>query len=241
MVPYFGLILGTIELAKRRYVIKFLIVAYILKSLYDGCCFSFCFHLDSALGFHTPQLQCQALREGAPEIRRTKFSRSSMPSYEDDEIRDQRSFASTSADAKDSDTTSPGSVTIIRSSSKSVKWDGSDDEDDGDLTPGTVNGKTYHHHSDAQSVRIVPWSRLLPDRPIVEAMDLDKLSMEDRDMYLRDFFPPDPFIRMSWNIESPNSSPGRGDSLADSPMAQSNDDILLEEDFDLTVAAQPER
>ena len=68
-------------------------------------------------------------------------------------------------------------------------------------------------------IRVRPWAMLLPDRGPVHPIDLDQLSSEDRDLYLRDFLPPDPTIgnRKSWEPQSPISSQRIG--YADLPVA----------------------
>lgn len=193
-------------------------------------------------------LQCQALREGAPEIRRKKFGKPTSRSYSyDDEDESRHHRSPTSSGAKDhyhhhhSDATlSSPSSTIYRTASNAskkggVRWPTEEDSEDeeGDHTRQAIRNeeKDDHHHDDGP-IRVRPWARLLPERGPVDPIDLDQLSIEDRDLYLRDFLPPDPAIRSSnsrskaWHPESPAGSSYC--DFAESPVSNR----LLEDDHD---------
>jgi len=127
---------------------------------------------------------CQALREGAPELRRRKHANS--PS-EEDEVKRTDSM-------KDTDATLTPASSMERT-----------------LSPGDKH-ESYIHHSWTNgdesyvdegrhdsgfdgSIVIRPLARLMPQRPPVEPIPLDQLTAEYRDLYLRDFLPPCPQIR----------------------------------------------
>ena len=82
----------------------------------------------------------------------------------------------------------------------------SDVDDD---TPEVRNGanesssNSYHpveeitfSDEDEKPILIRPWARLLPDREPVDPIGLHQLSVQDRDLYLRDFLPPNPRYEM---------------------------------------------
>lgn len=90
----------------------------------------------------------------------------------------------------------------------SAEYDETDDEQEGNVQ-GFPPGKKMRQKCEDGPIRIRPWALLLPDRGPVEAIDLDHLTAFDRDMYLRDFLPPDPSISnsKSWNSQSPLNLP----------------------------------
>lgn len=159
--------------------------------------------------------QCQALREGAPEIRRKKLGKSKHRSYSYDED-ESRHHSPKSYGAKDNDATSPSS-TIDRTGSnvsKGVRWSTEEDSDGEDHAPGIRSGTKSHED---EPIRVRPWAKLLPGRGPVDPICLDQLSNEDREMYLKDFLPPNPDIPKSRHQESPVASPYLG--FADSPVS----------------------
>ena len=153
---------------------------------------------------------CQALREGAPAIRRKhrnklKMSTSRSSSF-DEEEEDATSTKSpvVNKDAKPT-LSSPSSIdrthstgggsTKSNNSSKGVRWssnhEGNNNSND---VEEEVNVSSDERNNDGP-IRIRPWAKLLPRRAPVEPIDLDQLSADDRDVYLRDFLPPCPSIR----------------------------------------------
>jgi hypothetical protein len=167
---------------------------------------------------------CQALREGAPELRRQghRFDRDDRGhgsrtsgrslSFDDDHDDDTASLGkcSTSSEPKNvrminfrhqrSIGRQPNQRTPMREKDHFIVDTHSDADDH---TPEIRNGvsESYNHRrhsvdqinfSDEEEVPmfIRPWARLLPDRLPVEPIGLDQLSVQDRDMYLRDFVPP---------------------------------------------------
>ena len=121
---------------------------------------------------------CQALREGAPELRRKQNKRS----LSEDEESDQ-----------------PPLIQATFSSASSVQsWMGCGNDD----------------HENLDALTIEPMERLLGGRSggALEPIPLEQLSPTDRDLYLRDFFPPCPTVdkkppRLSASFESELSSP----------------------------------
>jgi hypothetical protein len=164
---------------------------------------------------------CQALREGAPEIRRkrrgsskNKSIGSHASSFDDDEE------ATRGGEAKDTDANFSSPSTIERTnsrgggvtSSQGVNRSNEDDSDSDDHTPEVRNGTG--NHQDEGPISIRPWARLIPDRPPVGPIPLDQLSEQDRDLYLRDFLPPCPTVRSESSQYAQH--PGR-DNLSSMP------------------------
>lgn len=189
---------------------------------------------------------CQALREGAPEIRRKTSvpkgkksaidNGSASSSFDDDEDvddveaeddatqhRGSRSHpVSSSTEAKDTDATlsSPSTMEGTPKGRKSgdrytplvpgaprlsILEEDSEDGWEGKRRRKDFDALTLHNHSyehkdeddrnddeEESPIFIRPWSRLIPDRLSVPTIALDQLSVQDRDMYLRDFLPPCP-------------------------------------------------
>lgn len=117
---------------------------------------------------------CQALREGAPEIRRKRKVSAST----DDEDQKTKSDISPSQSLGQSlsEETTVNPVVSIHNQSLTNTWTSSSD-----------------HHSPLPLV-IRPSPLLLQHKESNEIM-VDQLSPDERDMYLRDFLPPDPAIR----------------------------------------------
>jgi len=128
---------------------------------------------------------CQALREGAPEIRR---KRKPGASTDDEDTR------KTSEDRGD---LSPNS-----SSGRST----SNDEGSSSFTNPTLiirnteaSSHFFHPQQDSSPIMIRP-SQMLIRRKIPEAISIDQLDPYERELYLRDFLPPDPGIRKKANV-----------------------------------------
>ena len=138
---------------------------------------------------------CQALREGAPEIRKKR-----KPTFTDEE-----------------DTKKSGDVTRAELSPNS-SFGQSNSNDAGNVSCGNrkmiarSTGRAYscHYPSQPQSspIMIRP-SEVLIRRRLPEAISIDQLSAHERELYLRDFLPPDPEIRQegapSYTINPPAS------------------------------------
>jgi hypothetical protein len=171
---------------------------------------------------------CQALREGAPELRRqgrrrdgedhrwsnqpARTSSSHSFSFDDDLEEDVTSHGkdSASSEARESRIDKPeqrcrlGQKTYARKQQENQRLHEEDDSDVDDHTPEVRNGgrvQILHrqypvneasHFEEEVPIFIRPWARLLPDRHPVEPIRLDQLSVEDRNIYLRDFAPPNP-------------------------------------------------
>jgi hypothetical protein len=126
---------------------------------------------------------CQALREGAPELRRRKKDSSS----DEDDVKRTDSMKDTEA-----------TLTSASSTERTLSVDGKNG-------PNRLRAWTNAEDSDVEDTRdgagsngpivIRPLARLMPQRPPVEPIPLDQLSAEYRDLYLRDFLPPCPQIR----------------------------------------------
>jgi hypothetical protein len=133
---------------------------------------------------------CQALREGAPEIRRKKKDPSSDESdgkLKVTESLTKESEPTLSSSTSSVDASSPKGDSAFQFRAIRAKMTS---EDDLDYEQEQKGGQG----SDGPIV-IRPWSRLFHRRARVEPIPLDQLSSEDRDLYLRDFLPPCPQIR----------------------------------------------
>ena len=155
-------------------------------------------------------IKCQALREGAPELRRKTSGTGKSRSYSYDDEESEHESSPPGPRFKDNDSTLNSPIsTIARSASNASKDAGAlwsnegnefDEEQDGILPVTEEMDRKYEDGP----IRVRPWSMLLPDRGPVKPIDLDQLSSEDRDMYLRDFLPPDPTNgNKSWEPHSP--------------------------------------
>lgn len=149
---------------------------------------------------------CQALREGAPEIRRKKQITSSSDDS-DKQLDDGLSPMRSSSGSTLEQAASGGESTVEGSG---VKWKtqmtSEDDSEYEDAAYKLGDGP----------IMVRPASRLMPGRQAVDPIPLDHLAADDRDLYLRDFLPPCPPIRkrpksqgltepesrVSWPIES---------------------------------------
>jgi hypothetical protein len=125
---------------------------------------------------------CQALREGAPELRRRKKDSSS----DEDDVKRTDSMKDTEVTLTSASSTERTLSVDGKNESKFRGWNNAEDSDVEDTRDGAgSNGP----------IVIRPLARLMPQRPPVEPIPLDQLSAEYRDLYLRDFLPPCPQIR----------------------------------------------
>jgi hypothetical protein len=137
---------------------------------------------------------CQALREGAPEIRRKRKT--------------------TSSDEEDTKQAGDGRCEL--SPNSSLGRSNSNDEGSGPFANRTLlirNTGLVHacqHPSQPQSAPIIirPSAALIRRR-FPEAISVDQLNPHERELYLRDFLPPDPGIRQqvgtSYTLNPPAS------------------------------------
>lgn len=123
---------------------------------------------------------CQALREGAPEIRRKRKVTGSTD--EEDTIK----------------TADDGGDLLLNSSFGRYT---SNDEGNGSIANRTViirnrdaTPPDLQSHADSLPLMIRP-SQALIRRRIPQAISIDQLEPHERELYLRDFLPPDPGIR----------------------------------------------
>lgn len=126
---------------------------------------------------------CQALREGAPEIRR---KRKTSSTDEEDVIKKANA----------------GKGELSPNSNSSLSRSHSDDEGGGSfanrtmVTRNTGRANACQHPSQPQSAQImIRPSAALIRRPFLEFIPIDQLDPHKRELYLRDFLPPDPGIR----------------------------------------------
>jgi len=147
------------------------------------------------------------LAEGAPELRRKKQIISS--SEDSDEIK--QSGEKSEVTRALSTSTSTLEKSASRDESKTHGEEKPDEgysdmvwkktsiktEDDSDSEVDSTYPYSKHGNGELNDgpIMIRPVAGLMPRRAPVEPFPLDKLSTEDRDMYLRDFLPPCPPIR----------------------------------------------
>lgn len=125
---------------------------------------------------------CQALREGAPEIRRKRKS--------------------TSTDEEDTKKVDDGTSCELSPNSSIVGRSRSNDEGSGSFENHTLiirnpgRGHSCQRPSQPQSAPIMirPYAALVRRR-FPESIAIDQLDPHEREVYLRDFLPPDPGIR----------------------------------------------
>lgn len=129
---------------------------------------------------------CQALREGAPELRRRKKDLSSDEGDSKPSPVAHKSATTTTSSSSDNlaSPSTPGKDRVLFSNSQDGCFKTVCKEEDA------------HAPEEAGSGEIVirPLVQLLQDRSI-DPIPLDQLSSDDRDLYLRDFWPPCPPIR----------------------------------------------
>jgi hypothetical protein len=136
---------------------------------------------------------CQALREGAPALRKKETPLSL------DETRDDKEIRGCEGSKPE------GSVKAGMVQPSTPKQEAMEDENKNQAAPGTavtpltVTIKAHQsvsalelprldHHEGPIMIR--PCARFMPHRPPVDPFPLDQLSPEKRDMYLRAFLPP---------------------------------------------------
>ena len=175
---------------------------------------------------------CQALREGAPEIRRQghhgsetdrsrswdeKYRSASSFSFEDDVnvIPGSHEKASMSSEIKHTILARPsqqydngryywqGGSPTGRHDRENVDTDSDVDDDTPEVRNGGRHPVEEITFSDEEEIPVLirPWSRLLPDRAPVEPIGLHQLSVQDRDMYLREFLPPNPRYEIQQHLD----------------------------------------
>lgn len=137
---------------------------------------------------------CQALREGAPELRRRKKA---LSSDEDDNAKPAASCTSWS---KTTGTSASSPSGTLDHSTISRHHEGKADPS----KTTTTTTSTLTHADDENSLLddseheplvIRPLMRLMPANKPVKPILLDQLAEADRDLYLQDFFPPCPIAQ----------------------------------------------
>ena len=111
---------------------------------------------------------CQALREGAPELRRRQKASSSSDEEDDDTKRSSKHTIPSTVYSKNETPRGPKSTELTETTRLPY-----------DDTSFPIAGE----------IVIRPLAQLMQDRSI-DPIPLDQLSTEDRDLYLRDFWPP---------------------------------------------------
>lgn len=136
---------------------------------------------------------CQALREGAPALRRKQAASASDESMDSREVGDdkKKEVAVTTETNEPDDGAEETTVKTEKPSSIAIK-----------VTPNKTRivresesafdspQSLSHHDHEETPIMIRPCARLMPNRPPVAPIPLDHLSPENREMYLRDFLPP---------------------------------------------------
>ena len=122
---------------------------------------------------------CQALREGAPELRRRKR----ICSSDEDDVKPHgaNSQGKRSGEADSSPSSTSKSRGDMSDLSKTTMTNSALTRD--------YNDKTSNEDG---TIVIRPLVRLLPRGKILKPIPLEQLTKADRDIYLRDFFPPAP-------------------------------------------------
>ena len=155
-----------------------------------------------------------ALREGAPKMK-AKRARSNSASFSSEE--DHKYTVS-------DESYSPSKVKKERisvSSSSSFERTMDDREDEADGKGNAINVKSdiacKTEPRSEETLLIKPSARLLR-RAKVEPISVDELPTEERELYLRDFFPPDPAIPPSETKPHASSKPQKYTSDDSPPM-----------------------
>jgi hypothetical protein len=133
---------------------------------------------------------CQALREGAPEIRRKRKTTSADeddPKNETDETLSASSSIDRSASIEDDTGRGKAKRTpILRNTMH-----------------GDYPNTTSHQYFPKDEPIMIRPSAFLVRRKIPEAISVDTLDPHEREMYLRDFLPPDPGVRQKTTNNHP--------------------------------------
>lgn len=144
---------------------------------------------------------CQALREGAPELRRRK----KVGSSDEDEVEPTDSPKGTEATTLTSASSMERTLSSEKTETNTRSWVYGGDSDAEESRDGSgLDG----------SIVIRPLARLMPRRPPVDPMPLDQLSDEYRELYLRDFLPPCPQIRKKRKLSNRSHYDGSVDRNA---------------------------
>lgn len=120
---------------------------------------------------------CQALREGAPDIRR----RQKVGEHSDDSVE------TGSEEAPELVQSFSNNISTKRSK-RNVPWTGENDH-------GFGGDSEIHSQADGPIV-IRPVSKLFQCQENIDPIQLDQLSTEEREMYLTDFLPPCPQVNL---------------------------------------------
>jgi hypothetical protein len=147
---------------------------------------------------------CQALREGAPLLRRSRHTPRSFDDVVDaklhDSIKENDSFETPSSTVRTTPARNLGHGMVQSSIVRVV-------QDNENWMKGSIFSSSKDHDINDGPIVIRPMRRLLPRRSVAP-IPLDQLSPQDRDLYLRDFLPPCPSIGKQSNIAAePTASP----------------------------------
>lgn len=132
---------------------------------------------------------CQALREGAPAIRRQKQVSS------DESDHPNRTESKDQSEDQGATLSSSGGSTLDQKPSAELGEEGLQAYKTRLTKEGDSDHEDHHQHGSEGPIMIRPIARLMPCRPPIDPFPLDLLSAGDREMYLRDFLPPCPPIR----------------------------------------------
>ena len=155
---------------------------------------------------------CQALREGAPNLKRTRTDIPAAEEHEDKGSKDD-------SDADEQKEEQDGSLKEKASEEETIVEKVKGSSGAAEVTPiKTLVTSDDDPPTDSISdgpIMIRPCPRLMPNRAPVEPFPIDQLSPEARDMYLRDFLPPSnpprlKRLRLSFQSDGTTSLGGSG-------------------------------
>jgi hypothetical protein len=129
---------------------------------------------------------CQALREGAPEIRRQKQADTSSKSNESDDQKCRDSDGSLSATSTLDRTMSESDDAYLCGRTRILRSSFAEEKEEANAASGSI---VIRPSPNLFSSRLSSSSRKAVDIPV------DDLDPRDRDVYLRYFLPPNPAIR----------------------------------------------
>lgn len=134
---------------------------------------------------------CQALREGAPEWRKKKRGASSDDDSRKTKRKDTDDFSNCSSQDRSQDTFREKGAREDESDRRKEHSDAleSDSRDDSEGNRGVIASIEWK-----EPIVIRPCARLLK-RPTTTEISLEELTPHEKELYLRDFLPPDPAIR----------------------------------------------
>ncbi|GKY91904.1 hypothetical protein MPSEU_000162000 [Mayamaea pseudoterrestris] len=125
---------------------------------------------------------CQALREGAPDLRRNRATNKSSAEEKDADSHDEDD---TTDEQKEKEEESANGKEPKKANAEEKR-----------SSPEAKSGANEHAADDVESllgdgpIMIRPCARFMPRRKPVEPFSVDQLPPQMRDMYLRDFLPP---------------------------------------------------